>query len=309
RAPLRHRFVRAAAGASAPGSAPRDTPQPRPSHAALPASPLWTFGKQPPTPGARALTLPGSRLVPPGAHSRPSRPLGPRAPKLRGPARIGKFARGLLLAWSRGTRAALGARAGQRPKPCTTELDHGTPRFSSEVRLSKGPMTLFPVPFHFFLLCSYVSIPPCKAIQITNTQGFTLAPERELYHASQSIAQLSLVGGGSSQISMASVVDNTTVVSRPVSLASTSSSCTTLLPTLEKKKRKRCGVCEPCQQKTNCGECTYCKNRKNSHQICKKRKCEELKKKPSVIVPLEVIKENKRPQREKKPKVLKVISY
>nr|6ASD_C Chain C, Methylcytosine dioxygenase TET1 [Homo sapiens] len=46
-------------------------------------------------------------------------------------------------------------------------------------------------------------------------------------------------------------------------------------------KRKRCGVCEPCQQKTNCGECTYCKNRKNSHQICKKRKCEELKKKPS----------------------------
>lgn len=50
---------------------PPGHPQPRPSHAALPASPLWTFGKQPPTPGARALTLPGSRLVPPGAHSRP----------------------------------------------------------------------------------------------------------------------------------------------------------------------------------------------------------------------------------------------
>lgn len=121
-----------------------------------------------------------------------------------------------------------------------------------------------------------------------NTQGFTLAPETGLYHASQGIAQHSQAGpskpgGGNSQI-------NTTVVSRPVSLASTSSSpsYTTLLPTLEKKKRKRCGVCEPCQQKTNCGECTYCKNRKNSHQICKKRKCEELKKKPSVIVSLEV---------------------
>ncbi|XP_023393600.1 methylcytosine dioxygenase TET1 isoform X2 [Pteropus vampyrus] len=138
-----------------------------------------------------------------------------------------------------------------------------------------------------------------------NTQGFTLAPERGLYHASRGIAQYSQADpskpeGGNSQI-------NTTVVSRPVSLASTSSSpsYTTLLPTLEKKKRKRCGICEPCQQKTNCGECTYCKNRKNSHQICKKRKCEELKKKPSVIVSLEVIKENKRPQREKKPKVLK----
>lgn len=130
----------------------------------------------------------------------------------------------------------------------------------------------------------HVSFPPA------NTQGFTLAPERGLYHASQGIAQHSQDGpskleGGSSQT-------NTTVVSRPVSLASTSSSpsYTTLLPTLEKKKRKRCGVCEPCQQKTNCGECTYCKNRKNSHQICKKRKCEELKKKPSVIVPLEVSK-------------------
>ncbi|XP_059253544.1 methylcytosine dioxygenase TET1 isoform X2 [Mustela nigripes] len=127
-----------------------------------------------------------------------------------------------------------------------------------------------------------------------DTQGVPLASEPGLFHASQGITQPSQAGpspmeGGSSQIGMTSVADtNTTVVSRPVSLASTSSpSYTTLLPTLEKKKRKRCGVCEPCQQKTNCGECTYCKNRKNSHQICKKRKCEELKKKPSIIVPLE----------------------
>ena len=153
------------------------------------------------------------------------------------------------------------------------------------------------------------SVPPVMAINSienekqvhisflpANTQGFTLAPESGHYHAPQGIAQLSQVSpsrleGGSSQISTTSTLDaNTTVVSRPVSFASTSSSpsYTTLLPTLEKKKRKRCGVCEPCQQKTNCGECTYCKNRKNSHQICKKRKCEELKKKPSIIVPLEV---------------------
>ena len=154
------------------------------------------------------------------------------------------------------------------------------------------------------------SVPPAMAINNienkkvhisflpANTQGFTIAPERGLHHASQGIVHLSQASrskleGGSSQISATSMVDiNTTVVSRPVSLVSTSSSpsYTTLLPTLEKKKRKRCGVCEPCQQKTNCGECTYCKNRKNSHQICKKRKCEELKKKPSIIVPLEVSK-------------------
>ncbi|XP_008565331.1 PREDICTED: methylcytosine dioxygenase TET1, partial [Galeopterus variegatus] len=149
----------------------------------------------------------------------------------------------------------------------------------------------------------HVSFPP------VTTQGFQLAPERRLCQASPSVAHLSQAGpsklkGGSSQASMTSIP---TVVSTTGALVNTSlsPSYTTLLPTLEKKKRKRCGVCEPCQQKTNCGECTYCKNRKNSHQICKKRKCEELKKKPSVIVPLEVIKENKRPQREKKPKVLK----
>ncbi|KAM8774319.1 methylcytosine dioxygenase TET1 isoform 6-T6 [Rhynchonycteris naso] len=149
-----------------------------------------------------------------------------------------------------------------------------------------------------------------KQVQINfppaNTQGFSLAPEKGLYNASQGIAQHSRSvpsksKGGSPQI-------NTIMVPRPVSLASTSSSSyTTTLPAQEKKKRKRCGVCEPCQQKDNCGECTYCKNRKNSHQICKKRKCEELKKKPPVTVPLEVIKENKRPQREKKPKVVKVL--
>ncbi|XP_021115152.1 methylcytosine dioxygenase TET1 isoform X2 [Heterocephalus glaber] len=150
-------------------------------------------------------------------------------------------------------------------------------------------------------------------LQAATTSSVTVAPARGLLHAPPGAVQLSQTGSGamenqSPQVSVSSSADvSPTGVSMPVSLASaaTSSSYTTLLPTLEKKKRKRCGVCGPCQQKTNCGECTYCKNRKNSHQICKKRKCEELKKKPSVLVPLEVIKENKRPQREKKPKVLK----
>lgn len=61
-----------------------------------------------------------------------------------------------------------------------------------------------------------------------------------------------------------------------------------LLPMLEKKKRRRCGVCEPCLRKTNCEECSCCRKRKTSHRICKKRKCEELKKPPPpVTLPLE----------------------
>ncbi|NWY06942.1 TET1 dioxygenase, partial [Nothoprocta ornata] len=79
-----------------------------------------------------------------------------------------------------------------------------------------------------------------------------------------------------------------------------------LFPVLEKKKRRRCGVCEPCLRKTNCEECSCCRKRKTSHRICKKRKCEELKKPPPppVMVPFEVLSENKRPQRRKQ-RVLK----
>ncbi|XP_061768941.1 uncharacterized protein LOC133560442 [Nerophis ophidion] len=47
-----------------------------------------------------------------------------------------------------------------------------------------------------------------------------------------------------------------------------------------KRKRKRCGVCGPCRRLINCGVCSSCRNRKTGHQICKFRKCEELKKKP-----------------------------
>ena len=45
-----------------------------------------------------------------------------------------------------------------------------------------------------------------------------------------------------------------------------------------RKKRRRCGCCEPCLRKVNCGECSNCVNRKTGHQICKFRKCIELKK-------------------------------
>lgn len=43
-----------------------------------------------------------------------------------------------------------------------------------------------------------------------------------------------------------------------------------------KKKRKRCGECPGCIKKDNCGECGPCKSVR-SHQICKMRKCDQLK--------------------------------
>uniref|UniRef100_A0A670ZQA8 Methylcytosine dioxygenase TET n=1 Tax=Pseudonaja textilis TaxID=8673 RepID=A0A670ZQA8_PSETE len=105
---------------------------------------------------------------------------------------------------------------------------------------------------------------------------------------------------------------NTAVASEPSPFESPTGGClASLQPVLEKKKRRRCGVCEPCLRKTNCEECSCCRKRKTSHRICKKRKCEELKKPPPSIPPskqpAEVLTENKRPQRRKRrvPKVIR----
>lgn len=45
----------------------------------------------------------------------------------------------------------------------------------------------------------------------------------------------------------------------------------------ERKKRSRCGMCKPCLTKISCGQCSCCLNRRTGHQICKLRKCVELK--------------------------------
>lgn len=50
---------------------------------------------------------------------------------------------------------------------------------------------------------------------------------------------------------------------------------------LQKKRRRKCGICGPCLRKANCGTCPSCLNRKIGKQICKQRKCEQLKKRRS----------------------------
>lgn len=49
-----------------------------------------------------------------------------------------------------------------------------------------------------------------------------------------------------------------------------------------KKKRKRCGECPGCLKKDNCGECGPCRSVR-SHQICKMRKCDQLKTKKEKV--------------------------
>ncbi|KAM7318942.1 hypothetical protein ACRRTK_022054 [Alexandromys fortis] len=98
----------------------------------------------------------------------------------------------------------------------------------------------------------------CENPSPVNRQGFTTDPESGLQHAPLDLTQgpqatSSKVEGGISQVNTASSTDGkATGMSMPVSQASTSSSQKSTLPTVERKKRKPCGVCEPCQQKTNC---------------------------------------------------------
>ncbi|UYV83175.1 cxxc5 [Cordylochernes scorpioides] len=54
------------------------------------------------------------------------------------------------------------------------------------------------------------------------------------------------------------------------------------LEKVPKKKRKRCGECPGCMKKDNCGECGPCKSVR-SHQICKMRKCDQLKTKKERV--------------------------
>ncbi|XP_026164645.1 methylcytosine dioxygenase TET1 [Mastacembelus armatus] len=56
----------------------------------------------------------------------------------------------------------------------------------------------------------------------------------------------------------------------------------------EKKKRSRCGVCEPCLRKISCGQCSCCLNRRTGHQICKLRKCVKLRRRHSSPLTLSV---------------------
>lgn len=49
----------------------------------------------------------------------------------------------------------------------------------------------------------------------------------------------------------------------------------------QKRRRKKCGACAPCLLKENCGNCANCMNRKTGKQICKLRKCDQLKRRRS----------------------------
>ena len=58
-------------------------------------------------------------------------------------------------------------------------------------------------------------------------------------------------------------------------------------PNLLRKKRTRrkpCGGCRGCLRQEDCGQCSVCTNPNNTNSKCKQRRCETLKRRPSVMV-------------------------
>ncbi|XP_019339931.1 methylcytosine dioxygenase TET1 [Alligator mississippiensis] len=148
----------------------------------------------------------------------------------------------------------------------------------------------------------------CISQLSSSTGNSTLASDRDVHIDIPADLELqhkvSSSQSGNIGINLNLVQDNRGDIIRPAEASDPSSfinpayghqlSYSSLLPMLEKKKRRRCGVCEPCLRKTNCEECSCCRKRKTSHRICKKRKCEELKKPPPPItLPFEADLENK----------------
>uniref|UniRef100_A0A7M4EEY9 Methylcytosine dioxygenase TET n=1 Tax=Crocodylus porosus TaxID=8502 RepID=A0A7M4EEY9_CROPO len=200
-------------------------------------------------------------------------------------------------------------------------LDSGYIPISSS-NTEESAADLIPTTIQAFSGSSGQSPKGCISQLSSSTGNSTLASDRDVHIAIPADLELqhkvSSSQSGNIGINLNLVQDNRGDIIRPAEASDPSSfispayghqlSYSSLLPMLEKKKRRRCGVCEPCLRKTNCEECSCCRKRKTSHRICKKRKCEELKKPPPPItLPFEVLTENKRPQRRKQ-RVLKVTS-
>ena len=62
-----------------------------------------------------------------------------------------------------------------------------------------------------------------------------------------------------------------------------SSSLSGVLKKPKRTRRKRCLECEGCRRKDNCGVCSVCTNPNATNTVCKKRRCELLKTRPSAV--------------------------
>ena len=49
-------------------------------------------------------------------------------------------------------------------------------------------------------------------------------------------------------------------------------------------RRKRCLKCEGCLRKENCGVCSVCTNPNATNSVCKMKRCDALKRRPSSVV-------------------------
>ncbi len=69
----------------------------------------------------------------------------------------------------------------------------------------------------------------------------------------------------------------------PGSLGLSGSNASSMAKKPKRVRRKRCLTCEGCLRKDNCGTCSICTNSNATNTVCKMRRCDVLKRRPSVV--------------------------
>lgn len=141
------------------------------------------------------------------------------------------------------------------------------------------PLTLQPHP------SSLPPLPPPSSHQVitsTSLHPVSLQPPQSLSHSNLHMGQMTHAPPSSLHLQMqtqnasnqlhndSQLLLGQTMLEQPNSPSDDSAL------SASKKKRKRCGECPGCFRKDNCGDCGPCRSVR-SHQICKMRKCDQLK--------------------------------
>ena len=80
------------------------------------------------------------------------------------------------------------------------------------------------------------------------------------------------------------IVNRNHVCSPALSPAPASTKTASATTQAKRTRRKPCLNCAACRRSENCGRCAVCTNPNATNSICKQRKCEELRRRPSQLV-------------------------
>ena len=124
---------------------------------------------------------------------------------------------------------------------------------------------------------SPVSIsPPSSSLPAPNVPASTVSQSPQVPQASAGAINLP------STLNLATASSSHATSGPPLAVNPTGR--TSPSPTKKKRvRRKRCWTCEGCLRKDNCETCSVCTNSNTTNSVCKMRRCDVLKRRPSLV--------------------------